>query len=383
MPTVMDVVFEGGGARGLALNGAVDTLLTRGHRFGRLVGTSAGAITATLLAAGFTGEELRAVSLETTPAGVSRMSEFLGDPAAASDEMLLQSGLGSALASAKLPVVGGMGRRTELWVMREILRVPWFANVFGFLEQGGFFGADGFIAWLREKLASKGHADSTFAELHAATGVHLSVVVSDTTRQTMLVLNHVTAPDCPVLWAVRMSMSLPFLWPEVVWHPTWGAYRGASVARHTLVDGGVVSNFALRLLVSTEDWVEAVMGAPPDEPSHVLGLSLDHQGDVPGAPVPKTTSLFGGAHVSHSRLIDRVERLLDTMMSAGDLSEVRNHPDLVCHLPVKGYGVAEFHMDRERVEALLRGGSAAMEAWLDGRELQKRQAARSALGGGG
>lgn len=35
------------------------------------------------------------------------------------------------------------------------------------------------------------------------------------THDRLLVLNHRTAPDCPVVYAVRMSMSIPLVWDEV------------------------------------------------------------------------------------------------------------------------------------------------------------------------
>jgi len=44
-----DIVFEGGGAKGTAFVGALDVLFAAGHKHRRLIGTSAGAITATLL----------------------------------------------------------------------------------------------------------------------------------------------------------------------------------------------------------------------------------------------------------------------------------------------------------------------------------------------
>ena len=47
-----DLVFEGGGAKGMVFVGALHVFEAQGHTYGRLLGTSAGAITATLLAAG-------------------------------------------------------------------------------------------------------------------------------------------------------------------------------------------------------------------------------------------------------------------------------------------------------------------------------------------
>ena len=52
-----DLVLEGG-AKGLVFVGALREFKRQGHTFGRLLGTSVGAITATLLAAGYETEEL-------------------------------------------------------------------------------------------------------------------------------------------------------------------------------------------------------------------------------------------------------------------------------------------------------------------------------------
>jgi NTE family protein len=52
-------VFEGGGVRGVALAGAAAAVLDRGFTFRQAVGTSAGALVAALVIAGYSGDELR------------------------------------------------------------------------------------------------------------------------------------------------------------------------------------------------------------------------------------------------------------------------------------------------------------------------------------
>ena len=53
MPPTLDLVFSGGGTRGVALAGAVDVLEQRRPVVKRVIGSSAGAIAATFGAAGF------------------------------------------------------------------------------------------------------------------------------------------------------------------------------------------------------------------------------------------------------------------------------------------------------------------------------------------
>ena len=55
-----DVVIEGGGAKGFVLAGAYAGFAAQGHTVGRIVGTSAGAIAAVLVAAGYSPEEMLA-----------------------------------------------------------------------------------------------------------------------------------------------------------------------------------------------------------------------------------------------------------------------------------------------------------------------------------
>ncbi|MGA9647640.1 MAG: patatin-like phospholipase family protein, partial [Candidatus Korobacteraceae bacterium] len=62
-----DLVFEGGGAKGAAFVGALEVLVAAGHTHRRLLGTSAGAITATLLGAGYSAAELLQATSETLP----------------------------------------------------------------------------------------------------------------------------------------------------------------------------------------------------------------------------------------------------------------------------------------------------------------------------
>ncbi|KFL16373.1 hypothetical protein GT94_04495 [Geobacillus stearothermophilus] len=54
----IDLVFSGGGVKGFALLGAYEAIEEKGLRWKRLAGTSAGALLAALLAAGYTAREI-------------------------------------------------------------------------------------------------------------------------------------------------------------------------------------------------------------------------------------------------------------------------------------------------------------------------------------
>ena len=75
-----DLIFEGGGAKGIVFVGALQEFEARGHTARRFVGTSAGAITATLMAAGYTSDEMLAAVNEKLPNGKPRFSTFMDIP---------------------------------------------------------------------------------------------------------------------------------------------------------------------------------------------------------------------------------------------------------------------------------------------------------------
>jgi predicted acylesterase/phospholipase RssA len=298
------------------------------------------------------------------------MTDFARRPGPFSDPELMGSTLGHLLQSVDIPLLPeSLERRVDLALLHALARSAAFNHIFSFVEEGGYYSANGFLDWLAEQLDAGGRAMSqlTLAELHGRTGRHLSVVTTDSSAATMVVLNHLTAPQVPVLWAVRMSMSIPLFWPEVIWRAEWGQYRGQDLSGHAMVDGGVVSNFALRLLLSDEQWVVDIMGGRPDPETHVLGLYLDANEPVPHAPPSTDAPTEAALSRLHSKSLARLERIANSALSGNDNTEMSNYEAVVCRLPVGGYGVTEFNMSPARIDALLDSGERAMADWLRSR----------------
>jgi NTE family protein len=245
-----------------------------------------------------------------------------------------------------------------------LLALPHYRQLFSFVECGGFFSGGKFLEWVREKLEVKGISrDATLKAFHEQTGSDLSLVASDTSDVEMLVLNHRTAPDCPVAWAVRMSMSIPFVWREVVWREEWGPYLGKPKTGNIIVDGGMLSNFPIRLVDSEpggDDFVRERMGDTAASEAGTLGLLIDETLPVEGAEdTNKPPKLVG-----HLRTVQRIGRLVDTMTGAQDNSAIKQHTKDVCRLPAKGYGTTEFDMSEARINALIEAGRNAMRKHL-------------------
>ena len=351
-----DLVFKGGGAKGNAFVGALQAFYAEGHRHRSLVGTSAGAITAVLLGAGYTPEEMLAAATETLPGtnepvfttfmDAPQRSEFTKDDIDKSDTMRI-------LRMSPLPdpverMLGGT-------LVETLLKLDLYRELYSFNECGGFYAGSAFLQWFREKLNQKGLSpDITWRDFAARTREDVSVVTSDTTAKQEVVLNHRTAPDCPVAMSVRMSMSIPFVWREIVWDPKWGKYQGGEKAGHIFVDGGVLSNFPLRLVTQR---IPEIMGDTDPDAAGTIGLYLD-------ATVPADGKKEGDSPRPRLRVADRVTRLIDTMTDSADQQVMAAHPACVCRIPVGGFGTTEFRMSAERQDILINSGRSAMTNYL-------------------
>lgn len=188
-----DAVFEGGGVKGIAFVGAIRETEERGYRFERLAGTSAGSLVASLLAAGYTGEELEHLL------GQMPFSSFLK-----------KKGFG---------------------------RIPLLGDAYNLLVHAGMFSTQELYRWVDERLRQKGVR--YFGDLK---GDRLKIIASDITRGRMMVLpddleDYGLSPNkFPIALAVTMSCAIPFFFQPAV-------LMGEKNERIYVVDGGLLSNF--------------------------------------------------------------------------------------------------------------------------------------------
>lgn len=123
-------------------------------------------------------------------------------------------------------------------------------NILGFLENYGIETGIKIQEFLRLMLKKKtGFKNATFKELYEKTGKHLVVNATCVNTHTVEYFDYKNNPDMPVALALRMSISLPFLFVPV-------SYQGK-----LYVDGGVIDNFPVHL------W---------ENPKEVLGFKLSN-----------------------------------------------------------------------------------------------------------
>lgn len=194
----IDGVFSGGGIKAYAYIGALDAIQEKNLSFERLAGTSAGALIASLLAAGFQTEELKKELLETD------MTSFLDSP-----------------------------KWSKLIPFSKLIRIYF---------QMGMYKGDALENWIARLLAKKNV--HTFSDIQQG---YLKIVVSDISLRKMIVfpddLERVYGIDpdsISIATAVRMSAGFPYFFM-----PKKMAYR--SHRKSMMVDGGILSNFPLWL----------------------------------------------------------------------------------------------------------------------------------------
>jgi NTE family protein len=385
-----DMVFEGGGAKGMVFVGALQELESHGHKPARLMGSSAGAIMATFLAAGYDAKEMED-ALKEERDGEPVFKGFLEIPPALNPDQINQSAFRKLLQNIDIPMIPDFieGKLEDILIKKMSEKPPSNQLLF-FFDYGGFYAGQYFLNWLQEKLNEgtyqlergkwgKGNqrqfAGMNLKEYYTATGAELSLIASDTTEARMLILNHRTAPECPLIWAVRMSMSFPLLWQEVVWDKSWGTYRGRDLAGHTIVDGGMLSNFPIELFLSDQPHVTHIMGEKASN-ARLLGFLIDDALEVPDAPKLEgkigIIDQFLGGEIE-LQTTQRIGKLINTLTQAHDKMIIDEYNQFVVHLPAKGYHTTEFDMTKARRDALINAGRQATIEYLQTHGLRRER----------
>jgi NTE family protein len=182
-----NLVFEGGGVKGVAYGGALEVLeqsqIT--PQIERVAGTSAGAITATLVSIGYTA------------------SEFI--------ELMM------GLDFSKFEDGSDLGGPVRL------------------IEHYGWFKGDYFLGLMQTYIEQKaGDGRATFRDLAGKPSFKdLHVFGTDLSQQAVQEFSSQTTPDVAVADAVRISMSIPFF------------FEARKYAGDIYCDGGVLNNYPI------------------------------------------------------------------------------------------------------------------------------------------
>jgi NTE family protein len=320
-----DLVFQGGGVKGIGLVGAYSVLEERGYQPVNMAGASAGAIVAALVAAGYSAKELRRIMMEIP------FEDF-------TDEAW----------------------EDRIWLL---------ARPFSVLKDKGVYEGKAFHDWIKKLLSEKLEKEEvTFGDLRRddipddADPVYhhkLQVIVSDVTEQRMVVLPRDAKelgwvdPDyVPVALAVRMSMSIPIFFEPV---PHVNQYTSRE---HTIVDGGMLSNFPVWLF-------DAPQGQEAKRPT--FGLKLIQKD-------PRAPLLSGGfdlksaflEQLKESETLGYLWSLVETMMEAHDRLYIEQKKfDKTIDIDTLGVRTTDFDLSDEHKRALYESGRKEANVFLD------------------
>ena len=193
---IENLCFEGGGVKGIAFLGAIQCLeksnLMKNTK--NYIGTSCGSITASLLAAGYTTDELFIILYEkdgnflNIKLGYYRISKFLS----------------------------------------------YIRNLIKLFTSYGYYNGDEIELFVEQLLEKKlGKKKITFKELYDITGNNLVITGTCLTTQSVLYFNKETYPNMTVSLAVRISSAIPYVFKPVEW------------SNRIMVDGGILNNFPI------------------------------------------------------------------------------------------------------------------------------------------
>ena len=126
-----DLVFEGGGAKGAVFVGALAAFEAHGHSVGRVIGTSAGAITATFVASGYTSAQLLESAKEKLPDGRPRFASFMDIPEAFAEADFEESLLYDIFRSIDIAVIPDfIEKHIDRMIFEALLQSEIFRHIF-------------------------------------------------------------------------------------------------------------------------------------------------------------------------------------------------------------------------------------------------------------
>ena len=210
-----------------------------------------------------------------------------------------------------------------------------FGMAYSLFAEKGLYEGKYLRDFIKEKLEKAPHPIRTFRDVKEKDGSYrLQMIAADISRAKLMVLPQdiadygIEPDDLEVADAVRMSVSIPYFFEPV-------QLRHIDGTDCYIVDGGIVCNFPVWIY---DDDIEA--GNPP------VGFCLVDDGET--RPIHGVVSMLAA--------------ILETMLEARDKRYIADEKLTTVQIPTLGIQTCDFHLSRDRQEALyLVGRKAAVE----------------------
>ncbi len=271
-----NLVFEGGGIRGIAYAGAIKALEEKQilPLIERTAGTSSGSIAALMVSLGFTAHEIDSM-LHSLP------FEQFND--------------GGGL------FIGGIRRLKKSY---------------------GWYKGEKMEKWIGSIISMKTrNADLTFAQLHQLTTTNKQfkdffVTATNITLQRAEIFSHIHTPGFPVKTAVRISCSIPLYFQPVCIDSNGCAIKKIKKGdpADIYIDGGMLANYPISIFDSCVNNKNPLMCNEHIYNNQTLGLKLERpeqieQQKTSTEPAPYNTSSFNNyLNAFMSMLIESANR---------------------------------------------------------------------------
>ena len=260
----LNLVLSGGGIKGLAFIGAYEELEKKYKLFGNIAGVSVGALVGSLIGAGYTSKELIKLLKDFDFSNfMIRNKEYLDISIAQKIRNLLQDK--KTLSDNDISVLLYKQDYPELNLVKRDsddfkgTRGNFLINLIAFSKKNAFIDGELLEKWVAQLLANKGIY--TFSDFRGGIpdkvnprGYKVRMTAVDANMGKVIVLPDDIAfynidPDkLEVAKAIRMSTCVPFAFEPVVQMKK----ENNQLKPHYIIDGGVLDNFPVWLIDSTQ-----------------------------------------------------------------------------------------------------------------------------------
>ena len=321
-----NLVFEGGGVKGAAYGGALGELEERGilNDITRVAGTSAGAITAVLLAVGYSPEELTDIIANTN------FGDFADD-----DDGLIGD-------------------------VKDAVRI---------VSDFGWHKGDYFHEWVGELIKGKtGKEDLTFKELNELEGsLELYLTATNLSFQCAAIFSHEHTPDVEIRDAARMSMSIPLYFK---------CFRYGENNDEVMVDGGVTWNYPLNIFDNIKYLHNSENGEPVEYNKsedyvfnhETLGFRLDSSKEI-----EFNKHDWANVHKDINNIVDYLKALGGFILEMANKAHLhKNDWERTVFIGTLNVGATDFNLSREKIQGLIEQGRKGVKDYFEWKEKLER-----------